>query len=286
MKTNSSNDTLINCPYPPKRYSPFVLKYPFPFCRKFRQRKNCNKSESCFLLFDSTRRIRHCVDSREKHALWQWHGSCIWHDSWRETWRMHVAARHGTHVVWACVCVCVRGRESMCVSVCVCACVCVCAYVRVCVCVRMYVCLRIGCVLFWLRVRGHTLMSCATPHDDEVLVVSYNVYVPRTMRDMKCVVYTTHVWHDSCVTCLMCDMTHVWHVSCVTWLMCDMTHVWHDSYVECIFELAQQGICEYSTGCVMCVTCAMCDMTHVWHDSCVILLMCDMTHVWHNLCMS
>ena len=29
----------------------------------------------------------------------------------------------------------------------------------------------------------------------------------------------THVWHDSCVTWLMCDMTHVWHDSCVTWLI-------------------------------------------------------------------
>jgi len=98
------------------------------------------------------------------------------------------------------------------------------------------------------------------------------------------------VWHDSCVTWLMCDMTRVWHDSCVTWLMCDMTHVWHDS----------------------CVTWLMCDMTHVWHDSCVTWFVGDTTryrqsflratapshvtrkqesmhaqrHVWHDSCIT
>ena len=61
------------------------------------------------------------------------------------------------------------------------------------------------------------------------------------------------MWHDSCVTWLMCEWlslsyecvskilrvcpwlvwvrTYMWHDSYVTWLICDMTHIWHDSYV-------------------------------------------------------
>jgi len=42
----------------------------------------------------------------------------------------------------------------------------------------------------------------------------------------------THLWHDSSVTWLICDMTcdmtHMWPDSCVPWSMCAATHVWHN----------------------------------------------------------
>jgi len=114
-----------------------------------------------------------------------------------------------------------------------------------------HTCMNILYLICNVLVRNVHVISCTSS-------ISLCIY----MWDFHVSWYTwyamTHVWHDSCVTWLMCDMTHVWHDSCVTWLMCDMTQVWHDS----------------------CVTWLMCDMTHVWHDSWYV--MCAMTHAsWY-----
>jgi len=59
----------------------------------------------------------------------------------------------------------------------------------------------------------------------------------RCSQLMRCCTRSMHLWdmtqshvsHESLVyvTWLthMCDMTHVWHESCVTWLTCNMTHL-------------------------------------------------------------
>ena len=124
-------------------------------------------------------------------------------------------------------------------------------------------------------VRCKSFTRCSTRHTHQL---QENMSGLIHMCDMT----HSHVWHDSCVTCLtyMCDMTHshVWYDSftCVTWLihMYGMTHshIWHDSF--------------------SCVTCLihMCDMAHsqVWHDSFTyvawLILMCDRpySHVWHG----
>ena len=170
------------------------------------------------------------------------------------------------------VCVCVRERESVCVSMCVCACVCVCVWVCMYVCVSAY---RV-CVV---------LAACARPH-------TYVVRDATRWWGAGCVVHcvraTNHAWHemcgihDSCVTWLVCAISHVWHDSCVTWLMCDMTRMWNYSLSSRNRVYANTALVVSCVWHAPCVTWLMCDMTLAWYYSCVTWLMCDIIYVCHN----
>jgi len=117
----------------------------------------------------------------------------------------------------------------------------------------------------------------------------------------------------------MCDMTHVWHDSCVTWLICVMTPAWHDTYVTsmCIIimycryvEKVQHMIKggEDASGALSCGSFSakepwlqgslakwcmkirppihlrnpVFDMTPMWHDSCETWHICVVTPVWQR----